>query len=54
MVIWHLTNPAQAEAEACAHAIYTAVEWGMIHVQVESDSQNIIRVIQCKGFDLAP
>jgi hypothetical protein len=47
-----VASAAQAEAHACA--IQAAVAWGMTQVQIEADSQNLIRALQSKDYDLAP
>jgi hypothetical protein len=48
-----VASAAQAEAHACVEAIQAAVAWGMTQVQTESDSQNLIRALLSKDYDLA-
>jgi ribonuclease HI len=49
-----LLSAAKAEAHACAEAMAAAAGWGMTNVHIESDSQNLIRAIQSKDYDLDP
>jgi ribonuclease HI len=48
----HLASAAQAEAMACLEAVQAAAGWGMGNVQIESDSQNLIKAVQCTESDL--
>jgi ribonuclease HI len=50
----HIAIAAQAEAEACIHALKAASDWGMVAIHVEADSQNLIKALQGPSFDRAP
>ncbi|KAK1664363.1 hypothetical protein QYE76_052522 [Lolium multiflorum] len=50
----NVSSAAHAEAEASMQALKTAAEWGMVAVQIESDSQNLVRALQSTSFDLTP
>jgi ribonuclease HI len=49
-----IASAAQAEARACEEAAHAASEWGVTHVLIESDSQNLVRAMQSTEFDRAP
>jgi hypothetical protein len=49
-----VASAIQAEAHACTEAVYAAMTWGMVNVQIESDSQVLLRAIQSNDLDLTP
>jgi hypothetical protein len=50
----HLRNirdPLRAEAEACLKALYTAAEWGMTKIHIETDSTTLAEALQTNKYD---
>jgi ribonuclease HI len=43
-----------AEVMACLQALQAAIEWGMVHVQIETDSTTLVRALQGTEHDLCP
>jgi ribonuclease HI len=43
-----------AEAMACLQALQAATEWGMVHVQIETDSTILVRALQGTEHDRCP
>jgi hypothetical protein len=52
--IEHVGSALQAEAVACGEAMQAANDWGMGHVQFESDSLNLVNALNSSDRDLAP
>jgi ribonuclease HI len=46
-------SAAHAEVQACEEAAHAASGWGMVHVQIESDSQNLVHAMRSTEFDRA-
>lgn len=49
-----MASAIQAEAYACTEAVYAAMTWGMVNVQIESDFQVLLHAIQSNDLDLTP
>jgi ribonuclease HI len=43
--IQHCMSALHAEAMACLQALQAATEWGMVHVQIETDSTTLVRAL---------
>jgi hypothetical protein len=53
----HLEQAASAaftEAQACQEALQAAAAWGMIHLQVETDAQNLVTALKNGSLDRTP
>jgi ribonuclease HI len=49
-----VASAAQAEISACDEAVRAVADWGMMHVIIETDSQNLVRAMRGTDFDRAP
>jgi ribonuclease HI len=52
--IQHCMSALHAEAMACLQALQAATEWGMVHVQIETDSTILVRALQGTEHDRCP
>ncbi|XP_048552197.1 uncharacterized protein LOC125532061 [Triticum urartu] len=49
----HISDPLQAEATTCLQGLYAAESWGMMRVQVQTDSLNLVQALNTRDLDLA-
>jgi hypothetical protein len=52
--ILHAGSTIQDEATTCYESILAAAQWGMMHIQVETDCQTLVNVVKSRDYDLAP
>jgi hypothetical protein len=52
--ILHARSAIQDEATACYESILVAAQWGMMHILVEIDCQNLVNAVKSRDYDLAP
>lgn len=52
--IQHVASAPQAEGVAYLEALHVASDWGMMKVQVETDCQTLVHVVESTEYDRAP